>query len=76
MYSSKPRTTRVNLDLTQLITLIKKPLMDEKIFAIAESDTVFAKGSWSQRKYFPILCTLRNSNKNDRALSRVKYWPF
>lgn len=45
MYSSKPRTTRVNLDLTQLITLIKKPLMDEKIFAMAEFDAVFAKVS-------------------------------
>lgn len=45
MYSSKPRTTRVNLDLTQLITLIKKPLMDEKIFAIVEFDAVFAKVS-------------------------------
>lgn len=76
MYSSKPRTTRVNLDLTQLITLIQKPLMDEKIFAIAEFDAVFAKVSWSQRKYFRILCTLRNSNKNDLALSGVKYWPF
>lgn len=50
--------------------------MDEKIFAIAGSDAVFAKVSWSQRKYFPILCTLRNSNKNDGALSRVKYWRF
>lgn len=50
--------------------------MDEKIFAIAEFDAVFAKVSWSQRKYFRILCTLRNSNKNDLALSGVKYWPF